>query len=43
MKMSELYYVYLACCANGSVYTGHTRNVERRMVEHNAGRGGRYT
>lgn len=41
--MSELHYVYLACCANGSLYTGHTRNVERRMTEHNAGRGGRYT
>ncbi|MDF5728875.1 MAG: GIY-YIG nuclease family protein [Rhizonema sp. PD38] len=33
----------MACCANGSLYTGHTRNVKRRMTEHNAGRGGRYT
>lgn len=37
------YYVYLVRCANGTLYTGYTKNVERRIAEHNAGRGGRYT
>jgi putative endonuclease len=41
--MSEAYYVYLACCANGTLYVGYTSNVEQRMAAHNAGLGGRYT
>jgi putative endonuclease len=40
---SEVYYVYLACCANGAFYAGCTGNVEQRIAAHNAGRGGRYT
>lgn len=40
---AEQYYVYLACCANGTLYVGSTRNVEQRIAVHNAGRGGRYT
>jgi len=40
---AEHYYVYLACCANGTLYVGSTRNVEQRIAVHNAGRGGRYT
>lgn len=35
--------VYLAGCANGSIYTGYSRDVERRIARHNAGRGGSYT
>ena len=41
--LTEPYYVYLACCANGTLYVGSTRNVEQRIAVHNAGRGGRYT
>jgi putative endonuclease len=41
--MAEEYYVYLACCANGTLYVGYTTNVEQRIAAHNAGRGGRYT
>jgi putative endonuclease len=41
--LSEPYYVYLSCCANGTLYVGSTRNVEQRIAAHNAGRGGRYT
>jgi putative endonuclease len=37
------YYVYLACCANGTLYVGYTKNVEARIIAHNAGKGGRYT
>lgn len=39
----EKHYVYLAECANGSLYVGSTKNVEQRIAVHNAGRGGRYT
>src|SRR4051794_14579876 len=39
----EEYCVYVACCANGSLYTGYTTDVQRRIAAHNAGAGGRYT
>jgi putative endonuclease len=42
-QMAEEYYVYLACCTNGTLYVGYTTNVEQRIAAHNAGRGGRYT
>jgi putative endonuclease len=38
-----VHYVYLACCANGTLYVGSTQNVTRRLAQHNAGQGGRYT
>lgn len=37
------FYVYLACCVDGTFYVGYTKNVERRIAVHNAGNGGRYT
>ena len=36
-------YVYILRCSDDSLYTGWTTNLERRLSEHNAGRGGRYT
>lgn len=39
----ELHYVYIVRCANNSLYTGYTKNVEQRIAVHNAGKGGRYT
>lgn len=35
--------VYLARCADGSLYTGVATDVARRIAEHNAGKGARYT
>ena len=40
--MSE-HYVYVVECADGSFYTGYTTDVERRVTEHNAGAGAKYT
>jgi putative endonuclease len=40
---AEQHYVYMARCANGSLYTGYAKNVEQRIAKHNAGKGGRYT
>lgn len=43
LYLSEKQYVYLACCGNGTFYVGCTKDVEKRLAAHNAGRGGRYT
>jgi predicted GIY-YIG superfamily endonuclease len=31
-----MFYVYILKCRDGSCYTGHTDNLEKRIVEHNA-------
>lgn len=36
-------YVYIVRCADGTLYTGWTVDLERRVRMHNAGRGARYT
>ncbi len=38
-----MYRCYLLRCADGTLYTGVTTDVERRIHEHNAGTGARYT
>jgi putative endonuclease len=37
------WYLYLLECADGTTYTGITTDPRRRLREHNAGRGARYT
>ena len=37
------YFVYLLECADGSLYTGITTDVARRLKEHQAGTGGHFT
>ena len=36
-------YTYILQCADGSLYTGWTNDLDRRLKAHNAGRGGKYT
>lgn len=36
-------YTYIVECADGTLYTGWTNNLEKRIREHNAGRGAKYT
>ena len=36
-------FVYLLRCADGSLYTGWTVDVERRLAAHSAGTASRYT
>ena len=43
LPQSNAHYVYIVRCANGSLYTGYTKNIEARMAAHNEGKGGRYT
>lgn len=38
-----MHYVYVLECADGSFYTGYTTDVERRVEEHEAGEGAKYT
>jgi putative endonuclease len=37
------WFVYLLECASGSIYTGATPDVPRRLLAHQSGRGARYT
>lgn len=37
------WYVYMLRCGDGSLYTGCTDNVERRLAVHQSGRGAKYT
>ena len=37
------HYVYVLECADGTLYTGYTTDVERRVAEHDAGDGAKYT
>ncbi len=39
----EGWYVYLLRCTDGSLYTGITKDVDRRCNQHNAGTASRYT
>jgi len=36
-------YVYIVECADQTLYTGWTTDIERRLKAHNAGKGARYT
>ena len=36
-------WVYLLRCADGSLYTGWTSDLERRLARHDAGKASRYT
>jgi len=39
-----VFHVYiLRSLRNGKLYVGHTDDVQRRLAEHNSGRGGRFT
>lgn len=37
------HHVYLLLCADGTLYTGYTTDVERRLATHNSGKGAKYT
>ena len=37
------YCVYILSCADDSLYTGMTNDLARRLAEHSAGRGARWT
>ena len=38
-----MHYVYVLRCADDTLYTGYTTDVDRRVAEHDAGEGAKYT
>ena len=36
-------YTYILRCGDGSLYTGWTNDLDKRIQEHKTGRGGKYT
>lgn len=36
-------YTYIVKCSDGTLYTGWTNNLEKRIRDHNAGKGAKYT
>jgi UV DNA damage endonuclease len=42
-QLAERWFVYILRCADGSLYTGITNDLERRIEQHNAGTASRYT
>lgn len=41
--MEKIWYVYILRCGDGSLYTGITVDVEKRLAAHRSGRGAKYT
>jgi putative endonuclease len=46
IKQQEVYYmhyVYIVECKDGTLYTGWTTDIEKRIKQHNCGKGAKYT
>ena len=43
MESPKPQYVYILKCADGTLYTGWTTDLEARVATHNAGKGAKYT
>ena len=41
-RVAMMWYLYIAQCADGSLYTGITTDPSKRLKRHNAGRGSSY-
>jgi putative endonuclease len=37
------WYVYIVECSDGTLYTGISNNIDKRIVDHNSGIGSKYT
>jgi len=38
-----MWYIYILECSDGTLYTGITTDVNRRLLQHNSGKGAKYT
>jgi putative endonuclease len=43
LQKDAMNYTYILRCADGTLYTGWTNDLDRRLEAHNAGKGGKYT
>lgn len=41
--MDKLWYLYILECGDGTLYTGITDDVQKRLSAHNSGKGAKYT
>ncbi len=41
--MDKTWYLYILECRDGTLYTGITDDVQRRLGQHNEGKGAKYT
>ena len=41
--MDQMWYLYILRCGDGTLYTGITTDVEKRLAVHRAGKGAKYT
>lgn len=37
------WFVYILECVDGTLYTGITNNIQKRVLKHNSGKGAKYT
>ena len=40
---ADQYYTYMLLCSDGTVYSGYTTDLYRRVAVHNRGKGAKYT
>lgn len=40
---AKRHFVYIVECSDGTLYTGYTVDIDRRIKEHNSGEGAKYT
>ena len=43
MTMTTNNYTYILRCSDGTLYTGWTNDLDKRLAAHNEGKGGKYT
>ena len=43
LKAAKFWYIYIIECKDGLFYTGITKDLKRRVKEHNRGAGGKFT
>ena len=41
--MDKIWYLYILRCRSGELYTGITTDVEKRLQQHNCGKGAKFT
>lgn len=41
--MKKIWFVYILECSDGTLYTGITNDLEKRIAAHNSGKGAKYT
>ncbi len=43
IKITMKYYTYILRCSDGTLYTGYTNDLNKRISDHNSGKGAKYT